>query len=110
SHLNALKLPRNKQVVCLFAIDADTFVESYEMRRSIESGAISGRLQDSLQHGASGALSIGSTHRDYYTGQRKIETLGDLTYTVQPQFYGAWMQLLQIGQPFVQCRVTTRQR
>src|SRR3546814_6425686 len=86
----------------LIAIDPDPLIEIDKMGRRIGAHLVAGGQQYGLEHGAGGALAIGSAHRDFHERHRQIQFVRNNAYAVQAKIDGSLVQGFQIVQPLLQ--------
>src|SRR3546814_1221577 len=73
-----------------------------KMGRVMGAPLVAGGQQDGLEHGAGGALAIGSAHRDFHERHRQIQFVRNNAYAVQAKIDGSLVQGFQIVQPLLQ--------
>ena len=84
------------------AADAAALFKMDQMRRGVDAGAVAGLQQDSFQHRAAGALSVGAGHGNDRAVKFQRHATGHAVNSVQPQGYGRRVQALAVREPVVE--------
>ena len=83
----------------LGAGDARAFVESQQVWRGVQAGAVAASAQDRVKHGAGRTLAVGAAHDDGHASKRKTHASPHQGHPLKAELDAARMQLLDIGEP-----------